>query len=149
MKVLMQKPPIWDDVCIAFGIKAEAWFTYGDTIYCVDVPFPPAEIIEHEHVHMEQQLAFVPDECRTIENIKEGAALWWGKYLRDPEFRLDQEARAYAKQYAFICNKIIKDRNRRSKFLIQLARSLSGPLYNKIIGQIEAMKLIKKYSNIK
>ena len=146
-KVKMDKPPIWNEVCVAFGIKPEAYFTYGDTIYCVDVPFPQPDIIEHEKVHMEQQLAFIPPERRIKGNEDEGAALWWGKYLREPAFRVDQEAKAYGKQYAFICE-TVKDRNKRAWFLAQFAKSLSGPMYHNAVTGVKASKLIKQYSHV-
>ena len=148
LKIKMEKPPCYDNVCGAFGIKPAAYFTYGDTIYLVDVPFPPPEIVEHERIHMEQQLAFLPPERRVKGNENEGAALWWGQYLRDPAFRLDQEARAYGRQYAVIAPHV-KDRNARFNYLRTLGTSLSGPLYNNIIGLGEAMNLIKTHSGIK
>jgi hypothetical protein len=148
LKVSNEKPPVWDDVCVAFGIKPEAYFTYGDTIYNPsNLPLLP-DIVEHERVHMEQQLAFIPPERRIKGNENEGAALWWGKYLRDPAFRVDQESRAYGRQYEVICS-VVKDRNQRHRYLMALARSLSGPLYNNSIGQVEAMQLIKSFAKIK
>src|SRR3989338_9900589 len=137
IKVSNEKPPIWDDVCGAFGIKPEAYFTYGDTIYNPSKLPLIADIIEHEKVHMEQQ-----------KHNDVDAALWWGRYLREPEFRLDQEARAYGRQYEVICS-VVKDRNHRNRYLMALSRSLSGPLYNNSIGQVEAMQLIKSFAKIK
>lgn len=136
-KISFEKPPVYDDICKAFGIiPRNVYFTYGDTIYNPDKLDIPLEIIEHEKVHMEQQ-----------KHNDKDATLWWGKYLREPEFRLNQEARGYGRQYETIC-KIIKDRNHRDRYLRQLATSLSGPLYNNIISHIEAMKLIKSFSKI-
>ncbi len=146
IKIEVARPPVFDDICVAFGINPiNVYFTYGDTIYNPDNLPIPIEIIEHEKVHMEQQLAFIPPERRIKGNESEGAALWWGKYLRDPEFRIDQEARAYAKQYAVIAE-IVKDRNRRFNYLRQLASSLSGPLYKSSIGFLSAISLIKKHA---
>lgn len=135
IKISFEKPPVYDDICKAFNIiPRNVYYTYGDTIYNPDKLDIPPEIIAHEKVHMEQQKY----------NDKD-AALWWGKYLREPEFRLDQEARGYGRQYEVICG-IIKDRNKRNKYLFQLAKSLSGPLYNNIISHSEAMKIIKSFS---
>ena len=132
-----EKPPIWDNVCAAFKIIPHAIFTYGKTIYNPDKIQIPHDLIEHEKVHMEQQNYNDTD-----------AALWWGRYLREESFRLDQEARAYGRQYAVICQ-TVKDRNIRSRYLVALAMSLSGPLYNKIIEHSESMKLIKHFSGVK
>lgn len=138
MIIKYEKPPIWDDLCGAFKIRPKnVFFTYGDTLYNPDNLQVPPDIVAHEELHAEQQ------KHNDID-----AVLWWGKYLRDPEFRLDQEARAYGKQYAKICQ-FVKDRNQRNGHLMALASSLSGPLYNNLIAHSEAMKLIRDYSGVK
>lgn len=138
MKIINEKPPIWDNVCATFGINpVNVFFTYGDAIYNPDGIDIPDHIMVHEQVHEKQQKR----DGMTPEK-------WWGKFLRDTAFRLDQESEAYGAQYAFICDNV-KDRNQRHKFLYQLATSLSGPLYDKCIGHMEAMALIKKRANIK
>ncbi len=136
VKILVEKPPVWDSVCTAFKINPVAFFTYGDTIYNPNNLNVPIEIIAHEKVHMEQQ----------NYNDKD-AALWWGKYLRDPQFRLEQEAKAYGKQYSVICSGT-KDRNARFNYLTILAKSLSGPLYNNMATFNEAINIIKQNSGI-
>lgn len=138
VKISFEYPPIYNDICAAFKIQPKnVYFTYGDTIYNPDKLEIPPEIIEHEKVHMDQQ-----------NHNDVDAALWWGKYLREPEFRVDQEARAYGRQYEVMCG-VMKDRNYRLRFLMQLAMSLSGPLYDFAISSREAMELIKKYANVK
>lgn len=137
MKIINERPPIWDAVCATFNIQPKnVLFTYGDIIYNPDAVEIPDHIIVHEEVHEVQQ---------TTNGMT--PALWWGKFLRDVEFRIDQESEAYAKQYAFFC-KHKKDRNERSKFLMALAGMLSGPLYGQSIGRVEAMQLIKKRANV-
>ena len=135
IKVVNDKPPIYDDVCGAFSIRASAYFTYGDTIYTVNVPYPPPDIIVHERVHMEQQKEMTPE-------------LWWGKFLRDPEFRIDQEARAYGEQYKLLYESTT-NRDLRVRHLWAMANVLSGPMYNKATTHENAMKLIKKYAGVK
>ena len=138
MIIIKEKPPIWDAVCATFNIRpVKAFFTYGDTIYNPDGINIPDHIMVHEQVHQEQQTR----EGMTPE-------LWWGKFLRDKDFRIDQESEAYAVQYAYVCDNV-KDRNQRYKFLYQTAKSLSGPLYDHCIGQMEAIALIKNRANIK
>jgi hypothetical protein len=136
-KMSYDKPPVWDSVCLAFKINpTSAIFTYGDTIYNPNKLNLTADLVEHERMHMAQQ-----------EHSDEGAALWWGKYLRDADFRIDQEARAYGRQYDVIC-KVITDRNQRNRVLMDLARILSGPLYNKVVNVNTAMTLIKSFSKL-
>lgn len=149
IKISMSKPPCYDDVSVAFGIRPQAYFTYGDTIHCVDVPPPPPDIIEHEREHMKQQLAMLgPDTEPTPENYIEGAELWWGKFLRDEAFRVDQEAKAYGKQFRWIATRTT-NRQARFAYLQAFAQSLSGPLYNNSIDFMSAMHLIRQHSGIK
>lgn len=130
-------PPCYDAVCGMLGARiSNVYFTYGTTIYNPDNLPVPEDIIAHESVHMEQQ-GFT----------EEGAALWWGKFLRDPAFRIDQEAEAYGAQYRFIC-KGMKDRNKPFRVLASLANSLSGPLYQNSVSHGDAMILIKQKSGI-
>ena len=137
-KILNKKPPVWDAVCETFNIQpTQILFTYGHTIYNPDAVAIPIHIIEHEKVHMRQQ-----------SSIGMTPELWWEKFLSDPVFRVEQEAEAYGIQYAYIV-KSIKDRNHKFRVLQDLARILSGPLYNNSISQGEAMKKIKEYSGLK
>lgn len=135
VKITFARPPVWDSVCLAFGIIPEtAIFTYGDKIHNPNMMDLYPHLIEHEKVHMHQQ------------NFNdEDAAIWWGKFLRDPQFRVDQEAQAYAAQYDFICT-TIKDRNRRNTIKLELAGILAGPLYHNTVSRSEAVALIKKYA---
>lgn len=130
--IIIAKPPIFDSLVATFGvIPKTAVFTYGDKIYNPENLFIREDVIEHEKVHMKQQ-GDNPD-------------LWWGRFLREPAFRIDQEARAYGRQYQFIC-KQHKDRNEQTRFLFFLANILSGPLYGRAVGHAEARTLILKYS---
>jgi hypothetical protein len=146
MKIKNEMPPMWNSLAQAFKINPmHAIFTYGDTIYNpsgIDLDARP-DLIAHEEVHEKQQTA----DGMTPE-------LWWGKFLRDPKFRMEQEAAGYAAQYAFICNHPDKrhrasGREQRFKVRWQLAGSLAGPLYNHCIGHNDAEALIKKLSGIK
>lgn len=128
-----EKPPSFDNICATFKLNLENMiFTYGDTIY---VPVKKEifdHTIVHEKVHMRQQ-----------KHSAEGAALWWGKFLRDPDFRIQQEAEAYAEQYRFICRRVFGKENR-YKVLSDLAKVLAGPIYGHAITQAQAENLIKK-----
>lgn len=132
MKILIERPPVWDNIRLAFGIEPRnAVFTYGDKIYNPEGVDLAEYIIKHEELHEEQQ-GKRPD-------------LWWGKYLRDVKFRTDQEARAYGVQFREM-KKVFRDRNDQARILMRLGQSLSGPLYGHTVAPSEAMKLIKQYS---
>lgn len=134
MRILNEKPPVWDNACAAFQINPkQTVFTYGDTIYNPSGIRLSEDLIAHETIHMQQQSI-------------NGPALWWGEYLRDPEFRVHQEAWAYAAQFAFLMTKH-SDRNQRIRILIDLARKLSSPLYASAVSYKDAMELIQKYAN--
>ena len=138
VRIIYDRPPMWDAVCSTFQINPRnVIFSYGDCIYNPDQIDLPDFLVEHEKVHFGQQ-----------GHTQEGAALWWGKFLRDPEFRVSQEVEAYGKQYKAMFSQI-SDRNQAARVLWNLAASLSGPLYNKAISHQEAMRLIKLSSGIK
>lgn len=137
MKIVNEKPPIYDSIVRAFQVTpVNTVFTYGDTIYNPSGKPLPDHLIEHEKVHIKQQNGNDAD-----------AALWWGKFLRDPVFRLDQESEAYGVQYRYVHDQI-QDRNRRAVALHTFAATLSGPLYNNCIGHTDAMALIKKRAKL-
>lgn len=109
-------------------------YTYGDVIYNPSNISIPEHLIVHESTHCEQQ-GNDPDA-------------WWGRYLIDSYFRIEQETEAYARQFAFICRKV-KDRNQRHRICLDLARILAGPIYGNVIGQMSAYQKIKSLSKVK
>lgn len=132
MKIKHEYPPkhIWDAVVDA-GMAPDpetVFFTYGDTLYVPSGRQVPDDLIAHEELHTKQQ-GDDPDA-------------WWSRYIGDEYFRIDQEAKAYGKQYAFLCKKH-KDRNAQARILFNLARILSGPLYGNVIRHLAATKMIK------
>lgn len=136
MKIKNEYPPVYEKICKRFGIRpVNTFYTYGDTIYNPDNLLVPDYIVVHEEVHMRQQ------------NFTD-AESWWNRYLDDVDFRIDQEAKAYAMQYDFMC-KVIKDREQRLKIRNDLGKIMSGPIYNNVISQSEATALIKKLSSVK
>lgn len=125
--------PIHFNLCAMLGMNPEILITYGKTIYNIHAVRIEPEMLVHEKVHMEQQ-----------NNNDEDAALWWGKYLRDPKFRVEQEAQAYTGQYCYVSS-IIQDRERLFRYMFDLAGVLSGPLYKNSISQFDALRLIKSF----
>lgn len=134
-KISTEKPPIYDAVTLAFGNEPKtAIFTYGDTIYNPNNFKLADHIIEHEKIHIEQHAKYPG-----------GPAEWWNRYLSDDAFRLDQEARAYGRQYSFCCQKGISRQQKRA-LLKGLGKILSGQLYNKLLPLEDAKELILKHS---
>jgi len=131
IKVSDEFPPVIDAIKATFQINPQVYFTYGDVLHNpYDLPLPD-DIIAHEKTHMKQQ--------------GDKSELWWGKYLRDAKFRIEQEAVAYGHQYAVFCQRN-KDREQRNRFLMGLARTLSGPLYGNAIKFNLAIGAIKHYA---
>lgn len=142
MKILNEKPPVWESVMELFKINVGTTiFTYGDTIYNPAGFEVPAELIAHEEVHSAQQ-----------GHTEEGAAKWWARYFQDEYFRMDQEARAYAVQYDWWCEHDHvrgKDRNWRMKKMRQLATVMSSPTYGGVVSVDGAIKLIRQFTKTK
>ena len=135
MKIMNVESAIHDQIAGA-GLhpNVSTLYTYDDTIYNPKGVAISAQLLRHEAVHYEQQ-SNDPDA-------------WWGRYLIDPYFRIDQECEAYASEYAFYC-KNHKDRNHRDKVLRQMAGFLSGELYGNVISSQAARKMIKAKSNVR
>lgn len=130
IEIVQALPPVYDRIVAAIGKPSEtAIYTYGDTIYSPRTPELPPDIFEHEAEHVRQQ-------------EKTGAEAWWSVYLVDRDFRLEQELAAYRTQWRTV-KQLVKDRNAQTRHLFQMAQSLAGPLYGRIVGFQDAMRLIK------
>lgn len=144
-KIIVGTPPVWDSVCQWLGfLPMSALFTYGDTIYNPGSNPIPDQLIVHEQVHMVQQYR----ERAASNNPRlepMNPALWWGKFLRDKDFRYQEESEAYGAQYAWLC-KQVKGTEQHLEILMQLSRILAGPLYGSELGFQDAMRMIKSKS---
>lgn len=117
IEIIESLPPNYEDIIKAIPAVKDienVVFTYGSKIYNPDKGHVPDHLMVHESVHTRQQ--------------GEDPDVWWYRYLKDIEFRFEQELEAYSIQYAFIL-KTIKDRNIQSKLLFGLAQDLKSPLY--------------------
>ena len=83
------------------------------------------------------ELPFTADESFGGENLVEIL-----RFLEDEKFRLEQEIPAHRVEYRTFCF-YNKDRNEQSRFLRELGRRLSAPMYGGIITTNEAMKAIR------
>ena len=132
MKIINEYPPIYDAILSAgMHPNPSTIYAYGDAIYAPHVDPVPPDLIAHESAH-----------CRQQGNDPDG---WWSRYLDDPYFRIDQEAEAYAAQYDYVCQHMVKDRNARARFLQRLAGSLSSPIYGSVITQSSALEAIRNF----
>jgi hypothetical protein len=129
MKVIIGRPPLWDEIDAAFHVAGKpVFFAWGDCIYNPEgLAIPPA-LKAHERVHMEQQRAILPTE-------------WWRRYIADAQFRLDQEIPAHRAEFTEFCRHH-SNKNRRAEALEFAARRLSGNLYGCIIPYAQAWEVI-------
>lgn len=141
MQIKNEKPPNYEKVKKAFAFdEKRTIFTYGDCIYNPAGINMTMDLQMHELVHMmqQQQMGFFRRWF--------GPWRWWRKYLKDTDFRFEQELAAYQSQYRFAMANV-KDRNQKHDYLVQLARALMGPMYGNIGGKgglYGVMTLIKQ-----
>lgn len=127
------RPPVYDEVVSHFQIHpATTLFTFGDLLYNPGRGRIPADYIRHEEVHAEQQ-----------GHGPKGASRWWVRFLEDPYFRLDQEARAYAVQWDWYS---ARHPHSRATKLHDLAGLLCSPMYGGMVNREGAKSLIKGFS---
>ena len=127
---------IYERAVEKWGVSFErgATFTFGNKIFCVSTP--PDDLMEHETVHVSQQT-----------NYPGGPQAWWDRYFENDEFRLDQELKAYRRQYHWAQGNL-KDRTDIFRILEHCAKSLCGPIYGNLVTFQEAMDLIKGVQHV-
>lgn len=124
--IVHSKPDIFDLCEEKFGISWDntifANYPYIHTKYSIT-----DDVIEHELVHMQQQL-----DNGGVEN-------WWKIYFDNPPQRLKWELEAYKVQYKFLKG---IDRNELFKRVHFWASNLSGKGYGYLISLENAIKQI-------
>lgn len=136
MTVINSKPAIFDRCEKEFGIS------WDSTIFAV---YPHIhskfditdDIIEHELVHMQQQI----DWCGDMEKSL-GVEHWWNVYFADKEQRLKWELEAYKHQYQFLKKKNTLNKAQLFDKVNFWASKLSGKDYGYLISLTEAIKEI-------
>ena len=130
MKIVCEKPPLWDEIAAAFpAVERQAClFAFGGTIYNPGNIAVPPELMAHELVHCARQ----KDDIRG----------WWRRYIDDPVFRLKEEVQAHKAEFARAALGV-KDRNRRARILSVTATRLSAPLYGGVISYQDALCLLR------
>lgn len=121
-------PPNYDQISKTFKLSGREIFAYDGVIYSPHTIMIPPELVAHEKVHFKQQSLI-------------GVEIWWDLYLKDAQFRLDQELEAHQVEYKTF-KQITKDRNEIAKYLHSIAARLSSEMYGKIITQAQAIRLI-------
>ena len=123
MNIIEDYPPNYKEIEKVFKVKErlDVIFTYGDKLYNPHKIKIEAHAIIHEEVHVKQQ-----------KNPKE----WWDRYLKDKDFRLEQEMEAYATQYAYV--KPVLNTEGQRIFLEAISFELSGELYGDMVSYQKA-----------
>lgn len=130
LKDIMEAPNL-QEMKDVFGVsEKDVIIAYGDTIYTPDCGLS-RDLIVHELVH-----------CKRQGLNKDSAKRWYELYMRDVNFRLNEEVLAYKAQYEYCC-RVYKDKNRQTKILVALAGQLASSQYGNIITLQEAMEKIK------
>lgn len=126
-----KRPPHWADLLKAFpGVDVDkVVVTYGDEIFMPANTHMYPDLRVHEGVHVGQQTAM-------------GKTVWWDRYLVDTQFRFEQEAEAYRRQYVYM-QQNQKDRLKLARFLVELSNQLSGPMYGDMVSYPVAMRMIR------
>lgn len=130
MIIIKDFPPNIAKIKAVFGeLPNGVVFTYGDIIFNPSGNEIDDPLDIHERTHKLQQ--------------GDNPEAWWDDYLADKRFRFSQELAAYRFQYRRFCE-LVKDRNKRSRFLNRIAKDLSSAMYGNICTLEEAVKQIKK-----
>lgn len=103
-------------------------FTFGEVIYAPGIDFKlPDDLIVHEETHQKQQGNRAQD--------------WWRRYLKDINFRFEQELAAYRNQYRFFAKH--HNRNQTFNFAREIAMDLSSQMYGNIVDFTKALNMIQ------
>lgn len=129
MVITKTDPPNLAILREAFNLPDDAVYTWGQHLHS---PNPNVVITDDLIIH------------ETVHSLRQGydPSGWWDRFIKDKEFRLNEELQAYRNQYHFYYLKT-KDRERRSKFLWKLATDLSSRQYGCIIPFTDALIKIR------
>lgn len=129
--IVKRGAPVWDRLKERFpeANPLNVIIAYGNKIYTPGIV--PEYLIAHEIAHCERQ-GF----------SEEGAKEWWDKYLTDYEFVKTEEIIAYRKELQ-VFSSMYKDRNVQARFRHSIAVELCGPLYNKLMDYVDAIKALR------
>ena len=128
-EVVFEYPPNIDEIDAVLKVKGRDGivYTYGEQIYAPGLDSISLDVVAHEEVHIEQQRKMTPEA-------------WWGRYLIDVDFRIEQEVEAYRVQWQYAEKHYNREYRRGLKKFI--AESLSSSMYGNVISRKEAERLI-------
>lgn len=130
MRVIKDYPPNYEAIVKAIpDVKnsPNIIFSYGHDLYIPSGIELGPDYMVHEETHGREQ-------------IDMGVDIWWDKYLADPRFRLEQELKAYRRQYGYATGRYPK--HIRKSLLEKISKDLSSEMYGGIVDQKEARDLI-------
>lgn len=133
MEIKVEAPPNYPEICKRFPSifgNSNILFTYGNNIYILREMDIPVWIMEHEKVHSVRQAEITPEE-------------WWDKYLKEDDFRYNEELLAHRVEYQTYCI-INHARNQRRLGLKEISKRLSSPMYGNCATFDRAKKDIKE-----
>lgn len=140
MIIKHEYPPLIDEIDAAFHVRGKPIvFSWGDTIYNPAGGQIAPQIIAHEQVHGERQVAY-PNALGYAGGLSSIVA-WWSRYIADPAFRLEEEIPAHIREYEVYSRGT--SRHDRRFYLTHVAHKLSSPLYGSLISYFDAKTLIK------
>lgn len=132
MNIVVDYPPNIEEIRKSFDFNEKITvFTYGDNLFNPANRTIPEHLIIHEATHQAQQTEY-----------NGGPAAWWGEYIANPKFRLEQEVEAYSNQFNYIKD-TTKDRNAHYQYLHKFAKDLSSKMYGNIVTYSDAVNLIR------
>lgn len=123
-------PPNINQIRKAFRLTGGEIFAWGTTIYSPSGPKVSAALVAHETVHFRQQAE------------AGGPEAWWGRYLAEPAFRLDQEMEAHIEEFRVYSE--AHGRQERRRYLDWLGKRLASPIYGGVITRKAAKARIKQ-----
>lgn len=140
MVIHQTRPPNYAQIEKAFpAIKGQRGvvYTYGGIIFNPDGMPIDEPLGFHEATHSMQQ--------EKLGNGTKGPEKWWNRYIRDPQFRYEQELEAYRNQFRRFCE-LHTHRDKRAIFLNRIASDLSSPQYGSVVTLSEAKEAIRSFT---
>lgn len=94
MKIIKSYPSNYAIIRATLNPNKNTIYCWGDIIYNPSGEEIPEDVLFHESVHSAQQ--------------GKDIAVWWARYVRDKDFRQEQEVQAFGAQYEFVKRKVKK-----------------------------------------
>ena len=135
IEIVHSRPPNFEDIRKVFPMAdlPNVIFAYGHTIYSPSTTPIPIPILKHEYTHCERQ-----------GTNEDGIIEWWDKYLKDIDFRYNEELVAHIAEYKKAAE-LSRNRQHKRMHLKIIAKRLSSPLYGRMITFEDAKKELKGY----